>query len=303
MIASTSWAIKTYCGSLGLCAAAATAIGIDQATKFAARFYLEEGYPIVLAPFLNLTLNFNRGISFGFFSADSGLEVAALILLTSLAVGAVFVLTLKTTSWRERFALSFLAGGGASNIIDRVKHGAVTDFIDLHLAGWHWPTFNVADISIALGVSLLFLTFLGGVQPSAAGEFVSGSLKISHPWSRATPPGTKVAGGYLTITNGGAEADRLIGGSSDVAERIEMHQTTVVDGIARMRLNSSGIAIQPGQTVIFGLGNTHIMFVGLRRPLTEGEHIAGTLVFEKAGVVAIEYVVEKMGSSSDHSGH
>lgn len=131
--------------------------------------------------------------------------------------------------------------------------------------------------------------------------YKAGSLTIETPWSRATPGGAKVAGGYLRITNHGSAADRLVGGSSTVAERFEIHEMSVTDGVMRMRPLKDGLEIAPGATVELKPGGYHVMFLDLNRPLKEGETVKGTLVFEKAGTVEIEYGVAPIGASSQGS--
>ena len=131
----------------------------------------------------------------------------------------------------------------------------------------------------------------------------AGSLVIETPWSRATPGGAKVGGGYMRIVNRGAEPDRLIGGTVTVAARVEVHESSTVDGVARMRPVEGGVLIRPGETVELKPGGLHAMLVDLRRSLKEGETIKGTLVFEKAGTVAIEYRVAGIGAHSAGGHH
>jgi len=132
---------------------------------------------------------------------------------------------------------------------------------------------------------------------ASAHEFKVGSLEIDHPWARATPKGASVGGGYLKITNKGTEPDRLVGGSSPVAGKFEIHEMAMDGGVMKMRPLPNGIEIKPGQTVEFKPGGFHIMMVGLKQPLEAGKTVKGTLVFEKAGTVDIEYKVEPIGSS------
>jgi periplasmic copper chaperone A len=128
-----------------------------------------------------------------------------------------------------------------------------------------------------------------------ATDYKAGSLAISGPWSRATPKGAQAGVGYLAIKNNGTTPDRLIGGSVAVADHFELHVTIIENGIARMRERSE-IEIKPGETIEFKPGGSHAMFVDLRHPLSKGEHIKGTLIFEHAGTVQIEYSVEGIGA-------
>ena len=129
-----------------------------------------------------------------------------------------------------------------------------------------------------------------------AAEYKAGSLAISDPWSRATPKGSSVAAGYMTIKNSGSTPDRLISGSSDVAPKFEVHEMKMEDGIAKMRPVKGGLEIKPGETVELKPGSFHVMFVGLKKPLGAGDQFKATLVFEKAGSVNIDYDVRAMGS-------
>jgi periplasmic copper chaperone A len=143
-----------------------------------------------------------------------------------------------------------------------------------------------------------------GTSAGAAKDYKVGSLEIKDPWIPATPKGAPVAGGYLTIVNSGTAPDRLIGGSSPIAGRFEMHRMTMDRGIMRMRPVSGGLEIKPGETVELKPGALHVMFVGLKQPVEKGQSIKGTLVFEKAGPVEIEYRVEAIGGApASRSGH
>jgi copper(I)-binding protein len=159
--------------------------------------------------------------------------------------------------------------------------------------------------AVAIVLSTFALVLLG-VAPALAQSpraYRAGSLVIEEPWSRATPGGAKVGGGYMRIVNRGSEPDRLIGGTAAVAARIEVHESSTVDGIARMRPVEGGLVIRPGETVELKPGGVHAMLVDLTRPLKEGEAIKGTLVFERAGTVAIEYRVGGIGAQSAGGGH
>jgi copper(I)-binding protein len=128
-----------------------------------------------------------------------------------------------------------------------------------------------------------------------ATDYKAGSLTINNSWSRATPKGAQTAIGYMTIKNDGTVVDRLIGGSVEIADRFQLHAMTMENGIAEMR-DLSGIGIKPGQTIEFKPGGSHAMFVNVKHPLSKGEHVKGTLIFEHAGTVQIEYNVEGVGA-------
>ena len=126
----------------------------------------------------------------------------------------------------------------------------------------------------------------------AAAPQKAGTLSIAHVWLREPPPAAKAAGGYLTITNEGKVADRLLAVEGDAASTIEVHEMSNVDGVMRMQALDKGLAIEPGQTVELKPGGFHIMFTGLKRALKAGDAVPATLVFEKAGRVAASFNVE-----------
>jgi periplasmic copper chaperone A len=130
-----------------------------------------------------------------------------------------------------------------------------------------------------------------------AAEYKAGSIEISEPWSRATPKGASTGAGYMKITNTGTTPDRLVSESSDIARSVEFHETTVENGIARMRSLKSGVEIKPGETVEFKPGSYHVMFVGMEKPLAAGDHVKATLTFENAGKVDIDYDVLAIGAN------
>jgi copper(I)-binding protein len=145
---------------------------------------------------------------------------------------------------------------------------------------------------------LLVIGFPPAAMAQAPATYSAGTIVVEAPWSRATPGGAKVAGGYMRITNTGSETDRLVGGSTVVAERFEVHRSTVADGIARMEPIIGGLEVGPGQTVELKPGSMHAMFVNLRQGLKPGETVKGMLVFEKAGVLKVEYRVGGIGAQA-----
>lgn len=146
--------------------------------------------------------------------------------------------------------------------------------------------------------ALAFVIMLGGVQTVLAHEFKLGDLEIGHPWSRATPTGAKVAGGYFTITNNGSTPDRLLSITSDISEKAELHEMGVKDGVMTMRPVTGGLEIPAGGKVVLGPGSYHVMFMDLKQPPKQGEMFAATLTFEKAGTVTIKFAVQAMGSAA-----
>ncbi|QTG17493.1 copper chaperone PCu(A)C (plasmid) [Agrobacterium tumefaciens] len=159
----------------------------------------------------------------------------------------------------------------------------------------------------ASGVFVALIAATGVPVSSDAHDFKAGSLELKHPWSAKAPPVAPVLGAYLVIVNTGEEADRLVGGSTPAAERLELHESTLVDGVARMRPAKQGIEIQAGETVKLQPGGAHIMLVNPRQRPGEGEKFKATLQFEKAGPVEVEFVVqskaEAPSASQDHGAH
>lgn len=144
------------------------------------------------------------------------------------------------------------------------------------------------------------------ISPAMGHGYTVGSLKIGHPWSRATPKGAPVGGGYLSITNTGTTPDRLVGGSVTVSTGFEIHEMATDNGVMKMRMLPAGLEIKPGETVKFSPGGYHLMFTGLKEPLKQGDSIKGTLQFEKAGTVEVEFKVESMAGPAEagaHTGH
>ena len=141
----------------------------------------------------------------------------------------------------------------------------------------------------------LFVFFLF-VAPVRAEEVKAGDLVITQAWSRATPGGAKIAGGYLTIENKGSAPDRLIGGTGEVAGKIEVHEMSMKDGVMTMRFLDKGLAIEPGKTVKLAPGGYHLMMLDLKSPLKQGDKVPVTLEFEKAGKVTLSLDVQGVGA-------
>ena len=132
--------------------------------------------------------------------------------------------------------------------------------------------------------------------PAHTEDVKAGDLVITQAWSRATPGGAKIAGGYLTIANKGAAADRLIGGSADVAGKLEIHEMTMNNGVMTMRPLAKGLVIEPGNTAKLAPGGYHLMLMDLKGPLKQGDKLPVTLEFEKAGKVKVAFDVQGVGA-------
>ena len=152
--------------------------------------------------------------------------------------------------------------------------------------------------SPAPGIALLPVADKG----QAAQTFKIGALVIEAPWARATPGGAQVGGGYMKITNTGKEADRLVGGSLPIAGEVEVHEMAMAGDVMKMRRLPDGLEIKPGASVELKPGGNHLMFMGLRGALKAGQPVKGTLVFQKAGTVEVEYRVAPIGAQSGGGG-
>lgn len=132
-------------------------------------------------------------------------------------------------------------------------------------------------------------------QTAATPTYRIGTIVVEAPWSREAPGGVKRAVGYMRITNTGQQADRLLGGTAAGTGRLEVHQSVTSDEFTRMQAVAEGLVIGPGETVEVKPGAMHAMLVDLHRGPKADEIIKGTLIFEKAGAVDIEYRIGGVG--------
>lgn len=149
--------------------AAALVLGADQWSKYLVLnpLGLQDGHLLTVAPFLNLVLVWNHGITFGLF-AGAGAKIL-LALVASLVVLALFTWMWRTQKWLVTLAVGAIAGGAVGNVIDRLRFGAVVDFLQAHLGGLYYPwVFNVGDSAIVCGVIALMLENLLQNPPVAA---------------------------------------------------------------------------------------------------------------------------------------
>jgi copper(I)-binding protein len=144
---------------------------------------------------------------------------------------------------------------------------------------------------------LIAVAMTAGVTSSLAHDYTRGGLLIDHPWTRPTPEGVKVGSGYLVIRNRGKSSDRLVSVSAPIAGKVEIHETAVKDGVVTMRQVEGGLPIASGKGVEFKPRGLHLMFFDLKQPLKQGDKFPGTLVFEKAGAVDVEFKVEAMSTT------
>ncbi len=137
---------------------------------------------------------------------------------------------------------------------------------------------------------------------SLASTSVFSQVTIENAWSRATPPGAKVGAGYFTIRNQSAAPDRLLGAASPAAARVETHVVEKQGDILRMR-EVKGYAVPANGSFELKPGGPHLMLVDIKAPLREGDKVPLTLKFEKAGEVAVQLRVERLGATPAHKHH
>ncbi len=147
---------------LGLGVAAVTVV-LDQALKWwIVEHVMQPPRVIPVTPFFNLVMGWNRGVSFGLFNSDSPVNQWLLPLLAAAIVVALVVWLSRVTRRGLAAAIGLVIGGAIGNVIDRLRYGAVADFLDVHVAGYHWPAFNLADSAITVGAVVLVLDSLFG---------------------------------------------------------------------------------------------------------------------------------------------
>ncbi|MFM2041438.1 MAG: hypothetical protein RLY86_14 [Pseudomonadota bacterium] len=135
--------------------------------------------------------------------------------------------------------------------------------------------------------------------PAAASD-----VTVADAFARATAPAAKAGAAYMTITS--PKADRLVAAASPVAERVELHTHVMDGGIARMREVEGGVVLPAGETVVFAPGGLHLMFMGLKQPLTEGAMVPVTLTLESGATLVVEVPVKsaahKPAGAQEHGG-
>jgi signal peptidase II len=143
--------------ALGL---AAVVVLLDQVTKSWLLQTMQQsgGRSIELADFFAIVLVWNRGVTFGMFnSADGALNGVIFSLLAAVIVAALLVWLWRSAAGLIVGAIGLVIGGAIGNVVDRLRFGAVVDFLDFHIGAWHWPAFNVADAAICVGVGLMVI--------------------------------------------------------------------------------------------------------------------------------------------------
>jgi hypothetical protein len=146
----------------------------------------------------------------------------------------------------------------------------------------------------AASAALILLT--GASATSLAQSKQLGTLSVIDPWTRATPPKARTAGGFVTIENSGEEPDRLVGVASPIAGRVEIHEMRMENGTMIMRPAVGGIEIPAGGKATLAPGGMHIMFMDLNEGLVEGNTAPVVLSFEVAGDIEMLFPVEAIGA-------
>lgn len=146
----------------------------------------------------------------------------------------------------------------------------------------------------------------GDAKADAGGKAVIGAVHVDNAWTRATADGAKVGAGYLTLHNTGSDADTLIGVETAVAERGEIHDMSMTDGVMRMRKLTDGLEIPAGGSVELKPSGMHLMFLQLKQPLAEGQSVKVKLTFKSGATGEIELPVRGLGAgaaTNEHSHH
>jgi hypothetical protein len=146
-------------------------------------------------------------------------------------------------------------------------------------------------------VALICAIAVGASARAETGQGVA--ITVEQSWARATTPGAKTAAAYMTIINNGPDDVRMIGASTPIAESVQFHVEKDDKGVMRMR-RISAIDIKPGARFSFKPGGTHVMLVGVKEPLREGQTLPLTLDFETAGKVEVSIPIGKPGAMSSH---
>jgi len=149
-----------------------------------------------------------------------------------------------------------------------------------------------------LAASIAMAAATGLLNTAIAHEYNAGTLFIDHPWARPTIGSSKNAAAYMTLSNNGDSADKLLAVKSDAAEHVALHESRMDGEIMRMVAVKEGIEVPPHGTVELKPLGLHVMLIGLRNPLKEGERFPMTLVFAKHGEVEVEVKVEKKSGAN-----
>ena len=154
-----------------------------------------------------------------------------------------------------------------------------------------------------LGSTMLLAACNQGPETPAATETAASIVAITDPWSRETAEGQNAGGAFMTIANTGTAADRLTGGSTPIAGRVEIHTMSMDGGVMRMRQLDEGLEVPVGGEVTLKPGSFHVMLMDLKQPLKAGDKVPLTLKFRGAGIVETELVVKPADTMASEMKH
>ncbi|WP_051285339.1 copper chaperone PCu(A)C [Nisaea denitrificans] len=147
-------------------------------------------------------------------------------------------------------------------------------------------------------LAIVTLPLFGGI--ASAEEFKVGDITVEHPWARATPGRAKNGAAFMKLENHGGTDDRLMAASGDVASRVELHTHLHENGVMKMR-PSGPITVPAHGHAMLQPGSFHVMMIGLKAPLVEGEMFPLTLTFEKSGTVTVKVMVQSVGAGAGNN--
>jgi len=154
-----------------------------------------------------------------------------------------------------------------------------------------------------LGSTILVSACNQPAETPAASETAASIIAVTEPWSRETAEGQNAGGAFMTIANTGTAADRLTGGSTPVAGRVEIHTMTMEGDVMKMRQLEDGLEIPASGEVTLKPGSFHVMLMDLKQPLKAGETVPLTLTFAGAGTVETQLVVKPAGEMAPGMSH
>lgn len=147
-------------------------------------------------------------------------------------------------------------------------------------------------------LTLAFITLAVSTMAAQATEFRVKDLTVSGVWARASAGPARAGAAYLTVANHGKAMDRLVAVATPAAKHASLHTSLMEQGVMKMR-PLKAVEVHPGEPAVLRPGGTHIMLMGLKAPLKEGEHFPLTLTFEKAGTVEVTVMIRGVGSMGD----
>ena len=143
-----------------------------------------------------------------------------------------------------------------------------------------------------LATALLLASF---VTNETHAQTSTNTITVEQAWARATPGGARTGAAYMTLINNGTSTDQLLRATTPVADQVQFHKETEDNGVSRMR-EVHNVELSPGGKITFKPGDMHMMIVGIKQPLKEGQSFPLTLQFEKAGNIDVTVPIEKVGA-------